>query len=50
MIKKQPEAMTLCNLEVLLMPQGEIICKGNTIGWFKDLKEHLKPMPAEVYE
>ena len=41
MIKQRPERMTLCNLEVVLMPQGEIICLGKTVGWFKDLKKSL---------
>jgi len=25
--------MTLYNLEVLVMPNGEIICAGKTLGW-----------------
>ena len=41
MIDKQPEEITLCNLEVLLMPNGELICLGNTVGWFKNVKEYL---------
>lgn len=36
-----PDEMTLCNLEVLLMPNGEVICKGKSIGWFKELKKFL---------
>lgn len=40
-MKKVPESITVCKLDCLLMPQGEIICKGGTIGWFKNLKEHL---------
>ena len=42
MIKKQPEVITICKLECILMPQGEIIFKGKTIGWFKDAKEYLE--------
>ena len=45
MIKKQPEVITICKLECILMPQGEIIFKGKTIGWFKDAKEY-----ASAYE
>ena len=41
MIKKQPEEITVCNLEVVLMPNGEIISLGKTLGWFKDFKEYL---------
>lgn len=40
-MKEQPKEMTICNLEVLVMPQGEIICLGKTVGWFRDLKEYL---------
>ena len=37
-MKEQPKEITVCYLECALMPQGEIICKGKTIGWFKNLK------------
>lgn len=40
-MEKQPKSITLCTLECVLMPQGEIISFGKTIGWFKDLKEFL---------
>lgn len=40
-MEKQPKEMTVCKLECLLMPQGEIICKGKTIGWFKNFKPYL---------
>jgi len=40
-LTKQPDEITVCNLEVVLMPQGEIICKGKTVGWFRNFKEHL---------
>lgn len=36
-----PQAITLCNLEVILMPNGEIICLGKTLGWFDKLESHL---------
>lgn len=32
---------TLIKLEAVLMPQGEIICNGSTIGWQKDLGKFL---------
>lgn len=38
---EQPKKITVCNLEVVLMPNGEIISLGKTIGWFKDYKKHL---------
>lgn len=49
MINEQPYKMKIFHLEVLVMPQGEIICNGKTIGWFKDLSEFLfepEPHPA----
>jgi len=40
-IKKQPEEITPIYLNAVLMPQGEIICLGKTLGWYKDLNEHI---------
>lgn len=44
---EKPNEMTICNLEVLVMPNGEILCKGKTIGWFEGLKEFLTPKVKE---
>lgn len=41
-MEKIPEEITVCNLEVVLMPNGEIISLGKTIGWFEDYKRYLK--------
>lgn len=41
MINKQPQNITVVQLECVLMPQGEIISQGKTIGWFKDCKKYL---------
>jgi len=38
---EQPKEITICNLQVVIMPNGEIICMGKTMGWFKDFKEYL---------
>ena len=38
---KQPEKITVCSLECVLMPNGEIISMGKTIGWFDKYKEFL---------
>ena len=46
-MKKQPNRITVCLLECLLMTQGEIICMGKTIGWFKDFKKYLREIPKE---
>ena len=40
-MKKQPKEITICYLEVLIMPNGEILCLGKTIGWFDKFKEYL---------
>jgi hypothetical protein len=42
MMEKLPKEITLCRLECVLMPNGEVICWGKTIGWFKDLKSYLE--------
>lgn len=33
---KLPDEITLCNLQVVVMPNGEIICNGKTLGWYRD--------------
>ena len=44
-MKEQPKEIIICSLEVVVMPNGEVICLGKTIGktigWFKDLKKYL---------
>jgi len=40
-MEKQPKEITVCNLECVLMPQGEVICAGKTLGWFKSIGEYL---------
>ncbi len=40
-MKKPPKEITICNLEVLVMPSGEILCNGETIGWVKDLGKYV---------
>ena len=41
MIKTQPEEITVCGLECLVMPNGDIICLGKIIGNFKDCQKYL---------
>jgi len=36
-----PETITLCSLQVVVMPNGEIICAGKTIGFVKNIGEFL---------
>ena len=40
-MEEQPEEITPCKLDCIVMPNGEVICLGKTIGRFKDLKEYL---------
>lgn len=51
-LKEIPKEITVCNLEVIVMPQGEIICLGKTVGWFKELKSCLSKadINAELLE
>jgi hypothetical protein len=39
---KIPEEITVAHLEVVVMPNGEVICLGKTVGWFDQLKKYLK--------
>jgi len=40
-MKKMPKEIKVCKLEVVVMPNGEVICLGKTIGWFKELSKYL---------
>ena len=44
MMRNQPKEITLATLEVVVMPNGEVICLGQTIGWFDGLWEYLTPV------
>jgi len=39
---EQPDEIKSCYLQVVVMPNGEIICCGKTVGYFKDLGIFLK--------
>jgi hypothetical protein len=41
MLKENPKEITVALLEVIVMPQGEVISLGKTVGWVKDLGEYL---------
>ena len=43
---KKPTDITVCHLEVVVMPNGEIICAGKTVGWFDKLGKYLTPAPT----
>jgi len=40
---EKPKQMTCCLLQVLVMPNGEVICLGKSLGWFKEFKDCLSP-------
>ncbi len=39
---EQPEEITLCKLGCVVMPNGEVIVLGKTIGMFKELQKYLE--------
>lgn len=41
---KAPKEMTLASLQVLVMPNGEVLCLGFSIGWVKQLGKMLTPI------
>jgi hypothetical protein len=43
-MNKPPNEITPCNLQVVVMPNGEIICFGKTLGWVKELGKFLTPL------
>lgn len=46
MISKAPSDITVARLEVVVMPNGEVICAGKTIGWVESLGKYLTvPQP-----
>ena len=40
-IKPEEGKIQTCYVQAILMANGEIICRGETLGWFKDLKNVL---------
>jgi len=40
-IEVAPEEITVAFLEVLIMPNGEIIHEGQSLGWFEQKKKYL---------
>lgn len=43
---KAPDEITIADLDCLVMPNGEVICLGKTLGWVEDFGEHLRPCSA----
>ncbi len=42
---KPPKEITVCHLEVVVMPNGEIICDGLSVGWVQRLGKYLTRIP-----
>lgn len=40
-MKENPKEITLYNLEVVVMPNGEVISLGKTVGWVEELGKFL---------
>jgi len=40
-LKEVPEEIKVCLLECLVMPNGEVISMGKTVGYFKDFENKL---------
>lgn len=43
-MKKPPRDITICNIECLVMPNGEVIILGKTIGWVDKLGKYITPI------
>ncbi len=41
-MNEQPKEITVTTLNILIMPNGEVLCGGKTIGMFKELKRHIR--------
>lgn len=40
-LTRAPKEITVAKLEVVVMPNGEVICLGKTVGWVKELGKYL---------
>lgn len=40
---KPPADITVADLEVVVMPNGEVICAGKSIGWVNKIGKYLTP-------
>ena len=41
-ILQAPNEITLCTLDVVVVPNGEVICNGRIIGWVHELGKYLR--------
>ena len=47
-MKENPEEISLAKLEVVVMPNGEIICLGKTVGYVSELGKYLSDIKIGV--
>jgi hypothetical protein len=40
-MKNNPDEIIMRHLEVVVMPNGEIICMGKTVGWVSEMGKYL---------
>lgn len=48
---RPPQEITVCHLEVVVMPNGEVICAGRSIGWVtgrNGIGKYLTPVEADL--
>lgn len=45
-LRKPPAEITVAHLEVVVMPNGEVICLGRTLGWIKELGKYIQVPPC----
>ena len=53
-MNQAPDVITLAHLECVVMPNGEVICHGRTLGWIAELGRFLtqkidpsRPLPSK---
>lgn len=49
-MEKLSEEIVVCNLEVVVMPTGEIFCLDKTVGWFGEFKKYLTIKDESVHK
>ena len=40
-LKEEPQEPIVCYLEIVVMPNGEIIHAGKSLGWFRNHKKYV---------
>lgn len=48
-ILTQPKIITAVRVEAVLMPNGEVICNGKTLGYFKNIQNLIHDFPDQEF-